>query len=193
MRGLVQRLSFGLALTLFAMFLFRRWYAFAATALMISFALEVAVVALRRGAGFRWREAALAACIGALTLLALLAPVLIDWLPDPSAHDYARMYAAYRKTPAVLVEVIGDWAGYAPLALALCGGLALGWRSRFARLALFSGPLAAALFLRVQSPYPHHLYLIAPFVALFLAAPLLPPVCKSRALRVSPPSRRWRR
>jgi hypothetical protein len=177
----VQRLSFGLALTLFAMFLFRRWYAFAATGLMASFALEIAVVAWRRGARFRWREAALAACVGALTLLALLAPVLTDWLPNPAAHDYARMYAAYRKTPAVLAQVVGDWAGFAPLALALVGGLALGWRSRFARLAFISGPLAAALFLRVQSPYPHHLYLIAPFVALFVAAPLLLLFVRSRA------------
>ena len=185
--ALVRRLSFALALALFAMFLFRRWYAFAAAALMTSLALEIAVVALRRGGAFRWREATLAASVGALTLLALLAPVLIDWLPNPAAHDYARMYAAYRKTPAVLAEVIGDWCGYLPLALSLAGGL---WlvvrsRSRFVRLAFFSGPLAAALFLRVQSPYPHHLYLIAPFVTLFIAAPLLLLFAKSRAAGVA--------
>jgi hypothetical protein len=181
--ALVRKLAFGLALTLFAMFLFRRWYAFAAAGLVASLALEVAVCGLRRRAGFRWREAALAACVGALTLLGLLAPVLIDWLPNPAAHDYARMYAAYRKTPAVLAEVVGDWCGFAPLGLALGGGLFLLLRSRarLVRLAFLSGPLAAALFLRVQSPYPHHLYLIAPFVALFIAAPLLLLFAKSRA------------
>jgi hypothetical protein len=58
-------------------------------------------------------------------------------------------------------------------------------RARFVRLAFLSGPLAAALFLRVQSPYPHHLYLIAPFVALFVAAPLLLLFAKSRAAGVA--------
>ena len=56
------RVAFVLALTLFAMFLFRRWYAFAASDADDRFALELA----RRGAcgsarEFRWREAALAA------------------------------------------------------------------------------------------------------------------------------------
>jgi hypothetical protein len=172
---IVRKLAFALALTLFAMFLFRRWYAFAAAAILAALAGEVLVAALRRGRAFRWREATLAASLGALTLLALLSPVLVDWLPDPQAHDYARMYAAYRKTPAVLAEVVGDWAGFAVLALALVGGLYMlaARRTRFVRLAFVTGPLAAALFLRVQSPYPHHLYLIAPFVTLFVAAPLL--------------------
>ena len=182
LRPLVRKLAFALGLTLFAMFLFRRWYAFAALAILAALVAEVAVAAVRRGARFRWRDAALAAAVGALTLSALLAPVLADWLQDPAAHDYARMYAAYRKTPAALAAAAGDWCGFAPLVLALCGGGFALWRTRalFARLAFVSGPLAAALFLRVQSPYPHHLYLLTPFVALFLAAPLLLLFSKSR-------------
>ena len=180
--GAARKLAFALALTLFAMFLFRRWYAFAAVAILLALAAEVGAVALRRGAAFRWREAGLAAALGALTLLALLSPVLADWLPDPAAHDYARMYAAYRKTPAALARAVGDWAGFAPLGLALIGGafMLLRQRTRFARLAFATGPLAAAMFLHVQSPYRHHLYLIAPFVALFIAAPLLLLFARSR-------------
>ncbi len=180
--AMTRKLAFALALTLFAMFLFRRWYAFAAAALLMALAGEVAVAAARRRGAFRWREAALAACIGLLTLLALLSPVLVDWLPDPAAHDYARMYAAYRKTPAVLAEVVGDWAGFAVIGLALAGGLYMlaARGGRFARLAFVTGPLAALLFLRVQSPYPHHLYLIAPFLMLFIAAPLLRLHARSR-------------
>jgi hypothetical protein len=172
LRRLVRRLSFSLALSLFALFLFRRWYAFLDVAILAAFAGEVGVAALRAPARFRWREAALAASLGALTLAALLAPILADWLPNPDAHDYARLYAAYRKTPAALAAAVGGWCGYAPLALAFAGALYLGWRFRFARLAFVSGPVAALLFLRVQSPYPHHLYLIAPFVILGIAAPL---------------------
>ena len=171
---IVRKLAFALALTLFAMFLFRRWYAFAAAAVLIALSAEVAVAALRQRARFRWRDAALAACLGALTFAALLAPVLADWLPNPSAHDYARMYAAYRKTPAALAQAVGDWCGFAMLGLALAGGVFMLARAqtRFVRLTFVTGPLAALLFLRVQSPYPHHLYLLAPFVALFVAAPL---------------------
>ena len=182
LRKIVRKLAFALALTLFAMFLFRRWYAFAALGVAVALGFELALAAWRRGRRFRWREAALGASVGALTLTALLAPVLADWLPNPAAHDYARMYAAYRKTNAVLAAAVGDWSGFAPLALALGGGLfalARG-QSRLARMAFVSGPVAAALFLRVQSPYPHHLYLLAPWLTLFISAPLLLLFSKSR-------------
>jgi hypothetical protein len=178
LRLVVRKLSFALALTLFALFLFRRWYAFLCVGVVAAFALELGVAALR--SRLRWRETALAACVAALTLAALLAPILADWLPDPAAHDYAKLYAAYRKTPEALAAAVGAWAGYAPLALACIGAAIIGWRSRFARLAFISGPVAALLFLRVQSPYPHHLYLIAPFVMLGVAAPLTALFARSR-------------
>jgi len=184
-RSIVRKLSFALALTLFAMFLFRRWYAFAALSMIAAFAAEIFVVALRRRKTFRWREAALAAAIGVLTLIALLAPVLVDWLPNPAAHDYTKMYAAYRKTNAVLAEVVGDWCGFGVLALAVVGAAFVlarsGRRGRLARLAFVAAPLSAMLFLRVQSPYPHHLYLLAPAICVFIAAPLLLLFAKSRA------------
>ena len=54
-----------LALSLYAMFAFRRWYAFAAVGIVLMLALEVAPIALRRGARFRWRDAITAAALAA--------------------------------------------------------------------------------------------------------------------------------
>jgi hypothetical protein len=81
----------------------------------------------------------------------------------------------------MLAEAVGDWCGFAMLALALGGAAFLLARSgRLARLTFFTAPLSALLFLRVQSPYPHHLYLLAPAIAVFIAAPLLLLFAKSR-------------
>ena len=68
---LTRRVALALALCFFAMFLFRRWYAFAAVGVAATLALEVALLAARRGLGFRWRETVMAASLGALVLLAL--------------------------------------------------------------------------------------------------------------------------
>ncbi len=95
--------TLALALSLFGMFLFRRWYAFAAAGILTTLALEIALLATMRGAKFHWREAISAAALGGLILIALGAPILIDWLPDPGTHDYVTIYAAYRKDFSVLV------------------------------------------------------------------------------------------
>ena len=62
------RIALALALTLFAMFLFRRWYAFAAVGIVATLALEVGSLALRRGRDFAWKAAIHA---GALATLAV--------------------------------------------------------------------------------------------------------------------------
>jgi hypothetical protein len=165
---MTRRVALALALTLFAMFAFRRWYALAAAGIAIMLAIEVGSVAFSRRARFRWKDAAAAGALGVLTLLALSSPVIVDWLPNLGAHDYARSYAAYRKPPDVFLHQLGDWVGLLP-ALAALGGAALLWtRSadrRLLRLTLGSAAIAAALFLRIQTPYIHHLYLIAPAIA----------------------------
>ena len=68
---LTRRVALALALGFFAMFLFRRWYAFAAVGIAATLALEVALLAVRRGRSFRWRETVMAASLGALVLFAL--------------------------------------------------------------------------------------------------------------------------
>jgi hypothetical protein len=170
---MIRRVALALALTLYAMFAFRRWYAFAAAGIVIVLALEVGSIALARGARFRWKDAITAAALSALTLLALLSPVLIDWAPNLSAHDYGSSYAGYRKPPDVFLRELGDWVGMIP-ALAALAGVAFLWArsrdTRLLRLTLGACAVASALFLRIQTPYIHHLDLIAPAIVVPIAA-----------------------
>jgi hypothetical protein len=173
---MTRRVALALALTLYALFAFRRWYAFAAAGIVVTLALEVGSIALSKGARFRWRDAIAAAALGALTLLALLSPVLIDWAPNFSAHDYAQTYAGYRKPPAVFLQELGDWIGLLPALAALAGAAFLWARSRdkrLLRLTLGASAIAAALFLHIQTPYIHHLDLIAPAIVAPIAASLM--------------------
>ncbi|MBV8662128.1 MAG: hypothetical protein JO107_03405 [Hyphomicrobiales bacterium] len=100
----------------------------------------------------------------------------MDWLPNPAAHDYAALYAAYRKPWPVFLDEIGDWLGFGVLALAVAGAAFLFLRStdrRLLRLTVVAAVVAATLFLRVQTPYVHHLYLVAPAVTALIGAPLM--------------------
>jgi hypothetical protein len=167
---LTRRVVLALALSLFGMFLFRRWYAFAAASIVVMLVFEVALLATLRRSEFRWREAMGAAALGGLILIALGAPILIDWLPNPAAHDYVTIYAAYRKAPAEVLAEIFDWYGGALLIAAVCCAVFLASRAgdrRLLRLTCGSTLIAALLFLHVQSPYVHHVYLLTPaFTAL---------------------------
>jgi hypothetical protein len=183
---MIRRVAIALALSLYAMFAFRRWYAFAGVGIIVMLALEVGAIALRRGALIRWKDAVAAAALGALTLLALLSPVLIDWAPNFGAHDYARTYAGYRKPPDVFLRELGDWVGLIPALVALAGA-ALLWRhsrdKRLLRLTLGAAGIAAALFLRIATPYIHHLDLIAPAIVVPIAASLM--LLSARAPRIA--------
>jgi hypothetical protein len=173
---MTRRVALALALTLFAMFAFRRWYALAAAGIAIVLAIEVGFVAFRAPARFRRKDAAAASALGVLTALALLSPVIVDWLPNLGAHDYARAYAAYRKPPGIFLRELGDWVGVLPAVAALGAAASLWTRSpdrRLLRLTLGSAAIAALLFLRIQTPYIHHLYLIAPAIAAPVAAVLM--------------------
>ena len=183
---MTRRVALALALTMFAMFAFRRWYAFAAAGIAIVLAIEIASIALSKVARFRWKDAVAAAALGLLTLLALMSPVIVDWLPNLSAHDYASAYAAYRKPLAVFLRELGDWVGLMPALAALAGAAFLWARSRdrrLLRLTLGGMGVAAALFLRIQTPYIHHLDLIAPAIVAPIAASLM--IVFARAPRVA--------
>ena len=173
---MIRRVAVALALSLYAMFAFRRWYAFAAAGIVVMLALEVGAIALRRNARFRLSGAVAAAALGVLTLLALLSPVLIDWAPNLNAHDYAQTYAGYRKPWDVFLKELAGWIGLIPALAALAGAAFLWSRSRdgrLLRLTLGGAAIAAALFLRIQTPYVHHLYLIAPAIVVAIAASLM--------------------
>jgi hypothetical protein len=175
-RPMIRRVAVALALALYAMFAFRRWYALAAAGIVVMLALELGSIALRRGARFRWQDAVAAAALATLTLLALLSPILVDWAPNLSAHDYARTYAGYRKPPDVFLRELGDWVGLIPAVAALAGAATL-WAgsrdNRLLRLTLGAAAVAGALLLRLQTPYIHHLDLIAPAIVVPIAASLM--------------------
>jgi hypothetical protein len=185
---MVRHVALALALCLYAMFLFRRWYIFAGVGIIVILALEAAALALARGLAFRWRDAIVAAATAGLALFALAAPVLVDWLPDPSAHDYVQIYAAYRKETSVFVAQIFDWYGLGVLVLAVCAALLL-WvyspKGRLLRLTCGSSVVAALLFLRVQTPYIHHVFLIAPAVTGVIGAGLLLLFARSRPMALA--------
>ena len=105
-----------------------------------------------------------------------MSPVLVDWAPNFGAHDYANTYAGYRKPPDVFLRELGDWVGLVPALAALAGAAFLWARSRdkrLLRLTLGAAAVAGALFLRVQTPYIHHLDLIAPAIVVPVAASLM--------------------
>jgi hypothetical protein len=174
--AMTRRVAIALALTLYAMFAFRRWYAFAAAGIVVMLAVEVGSIALKTGVRFRWRDAVTAAALGALALLALLSPVLMDWAPNFGGHDYAHTYAGYRKPPDVFLRELGDWVGLIPALAALAGAAFLWTRSRdtrLLRLTLGAAAVAGALFLRIQTPYIHHLDLVAPAIVVPIAASVM--------------------
>ncbi len=165
-----------LAVCLFAMFLFRRWYAFAAIGIVASLAIEIGLLALARGRRLRWRSGVAAGAAGALALLALAAPVLVAWLPNWSSHDYATIYAGYNYDTAELIHLIGAWYGLAIVAAALASAAyvaARGRDNRLLRLTMAASAIAFALLLHVQSPSMHHLYLIVPALAAPIGAAAL--------------------
>ncbi len=183
---MTRRVSTALALALYAMFAFRRWYAFAAAGIVVVLALEVGLIAFRQGVRFRWKDAIVAATLGALALLALLSPVLVDWAPNLGAHDYGNSYAGYRKPPDVFLRELGGWVGVIPALAALAGAAFLWARSRdtrLLRLTLGASAMAGVLFLRIQTPYVHHLDLIAPAIVVPIAASLI--LLFARAPRVA--------
>ena len=118
---MTRRVALALALTLFAMFAFRRWYAFAAAEIAIMLVIEAASIALNAAACFRWKDAVAAAALGVLTLLALASPVIVGWLPNLGAHDYATSYAAYRKPPDVSCVSSATGSGFCPRSRRLSG------------------------------------------------------------------------
>ena len=82
----------------------------------------------------------------------------------------------YRKAPEVFLRELGDWVGLIPALAALAGAAFLWARSRdkrLLRLTLGASAIAAALFLRIQTPYIHHLDLVAPAIVVPIAASLM--------------------
>ena len=107
-----RRVALALALSVFAMVLFRRWYAFAALGVAATLAaggrrpgLARPRVPLARGGDGGFARPVVDA--------GLSSPAIVAWLPDPAAHDYATIYAAYRKPNAIFAAELFAWCGWA--------------------------------------------------------------------------------
>ena len=94
---LTRRVSLALALCLFGMFLFRRWYAFEAVGILATLLAEMALIVVARGFQFRWRQALGAAALAGLVLFTLVSPILMDWLSQPESAQLRRRLCGVSK------------------------------------------------------------------------------------------------
>jgi hypothetical protein len=171
--GLV-RASLVLGLLLCVMFLFRRWYAFSALGIVIAL-LMVLTAELWRNENSRAVIAArtLAAMILiCLAVLAFLAPVMFDWAKALEEHDFLRTYSSYARPLTADLAFFGSKFGIVAPAFAVVFYL-LARRLNLDRLLLFilcgSSVISCILFFQVQSPGPHHYYLLMPLLGAGLA------------------------
>jgi putative flippase GtrA len=168
------RASLSLGLLLGLMFVFRRWYAFAAAGVAFATACLVLVdLATARSSRPALLSRALrSAAVVGLAALPLLCWFVFAWSRDLGRHDYATLYSSYGLPLSVDALKFAQSFGIAVLALCVAGGAALhrfGKDRRLLFLVTASTLVAAALFLTVQSPGPHHYFLLMPLLGSFLA------------------------
>lgn len=155
------------------MFMFRRWYVFAAAGIACSlFVLVVVEVLLARG--FRkviLFRAIAAAILAASTALPFLCWILFVWARDFGQHDYANLYSSYKFSADHDAEVFWQWLGVTPLLCLIGAGLfcIFGKARRLFFLLSVSTLLSCVLFLHVQSPARHHYMLLMPLLGACLA------------------------
>ncbi len=157
-----------------AIFLFRRWYVFLAGGVV--FAAVTWIGAKCYESGFKiprfLPRLSLVTAVGLLTFLALLADVVVDWARTASQHNYAESYSGYwTGYLSVIGDLVDAFGVIVPiLAIAICAAcVARGWRAL--PVILLTGCLLAFCgLLTVQSPVPHHYYVLMPLISGSLAA-----------------------
>jgi len=168
------RASISLGVLFSLMFVFRRWYVFAATGIACSLFVLVLIEVLRtqssRGTvAFR---AVSAAVLMAFAALPLLSWVLFVWSQDFGQHDYSTLYASYQYSLSHDIKLFGATFGYIAPLLCVVGATLLyreGKSRRLFFLLSVSTCIACILFLRVQSPGYHHFLLLMPLLGTCLA------------------------
>jgi hypothetical protein len=153
-------------------FLFRRWYGFDSVGFAVA-ALCCLVAALPRQVR-RWqdlfRDIALAAGTGLLTVIGIATPVLVHYWHSP---NYAEAYAAYWMDWSQIFN--GFREDFGLLLPALCGLLAvvllLRGRQRALPVILILGTIFSVLgFHQIQGPSVQHFYLLMPLFGGLAAA-----------------------
>lgn len=171
----ILRSSLALGMLFSLMFLFRRWYVFAAAG--IAFAsialLLIETWVKRRYWGVIAQRSAASLVLIVFAALPFLSSVLFDWSQDIGKHDYSNLYSSY-KFPLNL-EFSRFVSVFGVVAPALCTAFLIFFRKRFSDQRLLfilvvSSLVASILFLLVQSPGRHHYYLLMPLLGASLAA-----------------------
>ncbi|WP_213939888.1 hypothetical protein [Pseudomonas sp. dw_612] len=168
------RASVSLGVLFSVMFVFRRWYVFAAAGIACSLFILVMIEILRAKQS-RVQvviRAINAAVLMAASALPLLCWVIFVWSRDFGQHDYSTLYASYKHSLAEDIHSFGVLFGVVAPFLCIIGGvllLRLGKERRLLFLLTVSTFVACALFLHVQSPGRHHFFLLMPLLGAYLA------------------------
>lgn len=168
------RSSVNLGVLFSLMFVFRRWYVFAAAG--IAFALSVLIVIeVLTSRGLRAvviSRVLVAAIVAIFSALPFMCWVLFDWSRDFGQHDYANLYSSYKFSLERDGQVALLFLGTAAPLLSILGAVLL-YRFGKARhlwfLLLTSTIVACTLFLHIQSPAPHHYFLLMPMLGALIA------------------------
>ncbi|CAI8967515.1 hypothetical protein [Pseudomonas sp. IT-P294] len=168
------RASISLGVLFSLMFVFRRWYVFAATGIACSLFVLVLIEVLRAQSsrGMVAFRAVNAAVLMAFAALPLLSWVLFVWSQDFGQHDYSTLYASYKNSLIDDIKFFGATFGYILPLLCVVGATLLyrqGKSRRLFCLLSLSTCIACILFLRVQSPGYHHFLLLMPLLGTCLA------------------------
>ena len=160
------------------MFVFRRWYVFFAAGIAAALLLAVVVeAAFARGdlRAFAWRAVA-GALLVAFSALPFFCWFLFAWSRDFGQHDYSNLYASYRFSLRQDLAIFTELFGIVVPVLIAVGGVVLWVAGRQKRLLLMlvvATAVACVLFLKVQSPGPHHFYLLMPLFGSIVAGSFL--------------------
>jgi hypothetical protein len=165
----ILRTSISLGVLLSLMFVFRRWYVFAAAGIVCSLSTLLVVEVFRSRALwkvvlFRSVASGLFAVFAALPLLCW---ILFVWSHDIGQHDYSTLYAAYKHPLSDEARLFLGRFGLIPLVLCIIGGIffyRVGGARRLLFLLAVSTCIACVLFLYIQSPGRHHYFLLMPFL-----------------------------
>lgn len=172
-KAIVRALNLGVIFCV--MFIFRRWYVFAAVGVVVASAVLLVLDSRRLKGNYSVLlvRAAAAGSVMAAAALPLFCWVVFEWSSQLGDHNYALLYASYQNT--LMYDLRFTLLNFGILTLVLCAlsAVLLVRRVasyRFLLILVLSTVTAVVLFLHVQSPGRHHFYLLMPLLGTLMAA-----------------------
>lgn len=170
----IVRTSIYFAVIVCAMFYFRRWYVFSAIGIVAAAHFLIGVE-LHSAAGNRRdiiRRTLAAITAGALTAILALSVLILDWIKDVGAHNYANLYSSYANSLATDQDEFIASFGLVPVLCAIVfavAALKFNSNRRLLFILYVSSMVSATAFLQVQSPALQHYYLLMPIFGVGLS------------------------